>query len=181
MSPAISSFIVLVRRYPHSAICALITLILGSASWFLWVQDAELETVHRDRSKEGEAMLQVRVGGSTQRQELDAVREATRRIADNLVIETDLAENAWYFYRIEEQTKVRLSELHPISAPTTDASSLFKRIPYTIRVSGTYEQTAAFLLALETGERLVNITSFTFSRAANGMALDLNIEVLGKK
>lgn len=176
-----ANFASLVRRYPHSAFCALLILLLGGASWYLWGQDAELETIYRDRSKEGEAMLTVRVGGLTQRQELDAVREATRRIEDNLVIESNLAENAWYFYRIEEQTKVRLSELHPISSPTTDASSLFKRIPYTLRVTGTYAQTAAFLLALESGERLVNITSFNFARAASGMALDLNIEVLGKK
>ena len=181
MNPGISSFLALVRRYPQSAICALLTLLFGGASGFLWLQDKELELVHRDRSNEGEAMLTVRVGGSTQRQELDAVREATRRIAANLVIETNLAENAWYFYRIEEQTKVRLSELHPISSPTTDSSPLYKRIPYTLRVTGSYEQTAAFLLALESGERLVSIIGFNYARSANGLALNLNIEVLGKK
>lgn len=181
MNAAFANLVALARRYPQSAVCALITVVLGIASWFLWQQDQELSTVYLDRSKEGEAMLQVRVGGLTQRQELEAVREATRRIEDNLVIESNLAENAWYFYRIEEQTKARLTELHPINAPTTDASPNFKSIPYTIRVAGTYEQTAAFLLALETGERLVNIKSFNFARAANGMALDLSIEVLGKK
>lgn len=181
MNPDISSFVALVRRYPHSATCALLTLLLGGVSWYLWGEDKELERAHHDLAKAGEAMLTLRVGGSTQRQELDAVREATRRIEDNLVIETNLAENAWYFYRIEEQTKVRLSELHPISSPTTDSSPLYKRIPYTLRVTGSYEQTAAFLLALESGERLVSIIGFNYARSANGLALNLNIEVLGKK
>lgn len=181
MSAQLSSFVALLRRYPLSASCVILTLVLGVTAWFLHGQIGDLEVVHRERTKEGEAMLALLVGGSTQRQELAAVREAARRIEDNLVIESNLAENAWYFYRIEEQSKVRLSELHPLNSPTSDNSPFFKRIPYTLRVTGDYEKTAAFLLALESGPRLINIINFNFSRGASGLTLDMSIELLGKK
>ena len=130
-------------------------------------------------------MLTLLVGGSTQRQELAAVREAARRIEENLVIESNLPENAFYFYKFEEQSKAHLAELHPVSSPATDSSELFRRVPYTLRVTGTYEQVLNFLSAIESGPRLANITAFAFSRreatGSGGVSLDLSLELLGKK
>jgi len=184
MSAPDSSFSVLVRRYPQSALCLVLTVLLGIGAWFLRGQIEELEVVQSERSREGEAMLALLVGGSTQRQELAAAHEVARRIEDNLVVEDNLAENLWYFYKLEEQTKARLPELHQLSSPPGDTSPLFKRIPYTLRVTGSFEQVAAFLLALETGPRLVRITGFSCSKTGAGgagLALDLAIELLGKK
>jgi hypothetical protein len=171
----------LFRRFPFSAACVVVTLLSALAAWYLSGENENLEIVRRDRAKEGEATLSLLVGGSTQRQELDFVRGIARRIEDNLVIESNLAENAFYFYKFEEQTRVRLPELHPLNSPGTDPSPLFRRVPYTLRVSGTYEQVAAFLFALETGPRLANITSFNFGRRPEGISLDLSVELLGKK
>ena len=171
----------LFRRYPIPAVCMIVTLLSALAAWYYTGQNEDLEIVRRDRTKEGEAMLSDLVGGSTLRQELELVRATARRIEDNLVIESNLAENAFYFYKFEEQTKVRLPELHPFSSPNTDSSLLYRRVPYTMRVSGTYEQVTAFLFAIETGPRLANITGFNFSRRADGISLDLSLELLGKK
>ena len=184
MTARLEPLLALLRRYPFSAACLCLTLLFGGAAWYFSDHNDELETVRAARAKEGEAMLALLVGGSTQRQELAAVRAAARRIEENLVIETNLAENAFYFYKFEEQTKVRLPELHPLTSPTTDASQLYRRVPYTLRVAGTYEQVAAFLFALETGPRLANITAFGFSRREAGgtaITLDLSLELLGKK
>jgi hypothetical protein len=75
----------------------------------------------------------------------------TRRIEDNLVVEDNLAENLWYFYKIEEQTKAHMLELRPLNTIISDSKALYRRIPFSLRVTGTYEQTAAFLYAIETG------------------------------
>ncbi len=174
----------LVRRYPQSAICLLLTIVLSGTAGILQGQIGELDVIQRERAREGEAMLELLVGGSTQRQELAAVHEVSRRIDDNLVVEDNLAENLWYFYKLEEQTRARLPELHQLSSPAGDKSTLYKRIPCTLRATGSFEQVAAFLLALETGPRLVNITAFSCARTGtggSGLALDLSIELLGKK
>lgn len=184
MKPRIEQFVALVRRYPYCAVCSLVIFALSGVAWYLSGQNEELEVVRQDRTKEGEAMFGLLVGGSTQREELAAVRDAARRIEENLVIESNLAENAFYFYKFEEQTKARLPELHPLSSPATDASPLYRRVPYTLRVAGTYEQVSAFLFAIESGPRLANITAFGFSRreaGGTGIVLDLSLELLGKK
>ncbi len=172
------------RRWPICIVCVVVTIASAVGWWLLRDRITELHTVHAQRTKEGEAMLALLVGGSTQRAELEAVREATRRIEENLVVEANLAENLWYFYKLEEQTKARLPELHQLSSPTTDKSPLYRRVPYSLRIAGGYDQVAAFLLALETGPRLVKITNFNFARAeptGSAMALDLSVELLGKR
>lgn len=184
MNPWLAQFSALIRRQSCGAACTVLTLLLAGAAWFLIGQNEDLERVRVDRAREGEAMLALLVGGSTQRQELAAAREAARRIEDNLVVETNLAENAFYFYKFEEQTKARLPELHPLTSPASDTSVLYRRVPYTLRIAGTYEQVWSFLYAIETGPRLANITAFGFSRRdadGTGITLDLSLELLGKK
>src|SRR5205085_11142970 len=121
------------------------------------------------------------VTDSTQRQELAAVHEATKRIDDNLLIEGNLAENYRYFYKIEEQAKARLPELHQLNSPPTDTSPIFRRVPYTLHVAGTYEQVSTFLLAIEPGPRLANVTGFNFARGrGDAVTLELTVEMLGR-
>ena len=171
----------LLRRYPFAATCLFLIIGSGAGAYVLSGYIDTHEAARIERAKEGEAMLELLVSGSTQREELAAVREAARRIEDNLVIESNLAENHFYFYKFEEQSKARLPELHPLSSPLTDAASLYRRVPYSLRVSGTYEQVTAFLFAIETGPRLANITAFSFGRRAEGVSLELSLELLGKK
>ena len=65
----------LFRRFPFSAACVVVTLLSALAAWYLSGENENLEIVRRDRAKEGEATLSLLVGGSTQRQELDFVRD----------------------------------------------------------------------------------------------------------
>jgi Tfp pilus assembly protein PilO len=174
----------LLRRWPVCVACLVITVACAGGAWWVRGEMAALQVTHAERTREGESMLALLVSGSTQRAELDAVREATRRIDENLVVEANLAENLWYFYKLEEQTKARLPELHQLNSPSTDKSPLYRRVPYTLRITGTYLQVASFLLALETGPRLVKISSFNYARAdsaGSSMTLDLGLELLGKK
>ena len=174
----------LVRRWPWCVGCLVVCVASAAGAWFVRSEITALHATHAERTREGEAMLATLVSGSTQRAELEAVRDATRRIDENLVVETNLAENLWYFYKLEEQTKARLPELHQLNSPSTDKSPLYRRVPYTLRITGTYWQVASFLLALETGPRLVKITHFSYARAdasGSAMTLDLGLELLGKK
>ncbi len=184
MSASVGDILDFVRRWPYCVACGALTVVLGAGSWYLHAESTRLEIVLRDRGKEGEAMLSQLIGGSTLRQELAEAKAVGKRIDENLVVEANLAENSGYFYQIEEQTKAHLPDFHQVSSPNTDKSTLFRRVPYGLRVTGTYEQVVSFLLALETGPRLVKITTFTLARldpAGRTVSLDLNIELLGKK
>lgn len=180
MSESAQNFFTLIRRYPFATACILVTLLCGGGITYLRGEVKRQEAAHQTTAADGERMLSLLVGGSTQRQELAHLIEATHRIDENLITETNLAENNWYFYKFEEQTKVRLTELHQLNSPITDKSPLFRRVPYTLRLAGSFEQINAFLSAVESGPRLVKVTSFSFTRGASIVA-DISLEVLGKK
>jgi Tfp pilus assembly protein PilO len=177
-------WIATLRRHPLSALCAVICLICGAICFYVYGNMKWLDLEHKQISQDGDLAVASMISGPSVRQELSASREVTRRIEDNLVIEDNLAENLWYFYKIEQATKVHMAELRPLNSLITDTRAYYRRVPFSIRVAGTYEQTAAFLYAIETGPRLSNVTSMSFRRTEPGstsVLLDLNVELLGKK
>lgn len=184
MSGMLAKLLDFVRRWPYSVACGLLTVIFAAGAIYLHLEVNTLEASLRSKTEEGESMLAKLVGSSTLRQELTDIRLVTRRIEENLVVETNLAENLWYFYKLEDQTKAQLPELHQVSSPAADKSPHFRRVPYGLRVIGTYEHVLAFLLALETGPRLAKVTTFSISRtdpSGASVSLDLNVELLGKR
>jgi hypothetical protein len=202
VNPQVEQLLALMRRYPWCVACTVVTLLCGGATWYLLTDVDDLLADQYPRAeKDYKEMLDLTKGGLTQRQELETVTAATRRIYENLVLD-ELADNYQYFYKFEDQAKAHLVELHQLNSPSTDTSPLFRRVPYALRVTGTYEQVASFLLALETGPRLAKITTFTISRStaagkdagsrggggapadgsgATAVVLDLALELLGKK
>lgn len=177
-------WIATVRRHPLSALCAVVCIICAAISFYISGNMKWLELEHKQATQDGELAVASMISGPSVRQELSASREVTRRIEDNLVIEDNLAENLWYFYKMEQQTKVHIAELLPVNSIVSDTRSLYRRVPFTIRVTGTYDQTAAFLHAIETGPRLSNVTYLSYRRsdlASANVILEMNVELLGKK
>ena len=172
----------LLRKYPTATICAVLTLIFAGAAFYLNGLVDDLENERSMREHEGEQSLSKLVSGPPLRQELANVREATLRLESNLVIEENLAENLWYFYKIEDQTHVRLKELRQVNGGM-QFNTKFRKVPYELDVVGSYSELAHFLRAIETGSRLARITSFNLTRKeGTGMLIDceLSVELLGK-
>jgi len=179
-------WIAVARRHPLSALCAGVCAVCFLCCWYIYSNMKWLELEHKQITQDGDLAMASMISGPSVRQERLAALECTRRIEENLVIEENLAENLWYFYKIEQQTKVRILELRPENAIVSNSKSLYIRIPFSIRATGTYEQTGAFLYALETGPRLTYIPTLMYRRAeletANPMViLEMNVQMLGKK
>jgi len=182
--PGLDQFVPLLRRHTFCAICTGVSLGLAVAIGLLSQWLARLDIEYRERAQAGEAMLSTLVMGPEMRRELAYVREAVHRTEENLVVESNLAENVWYFYKIEEQTKARLSDLRQLSSTLVDSHSPYRLIPYRLRLTGTYEQVAGFLGSLESGPRLAVINAFSFRRREAGgpaVVLELDVELLGKR
>jgi Tfp pilus assembly protein PilO len=177
-------WIATVRRHPLSAVCAIICIVCMAICWYILGNMRWLELEHKQVMQDSDLDLASMISGPSVRQELAASREITRRIEDNLVVEDNLAENLWYFYKIEQQTKAHLAELRPLNSIISDSRSAFKRVPFSVRVTGTYDQVSSFLYAIETGPRLANITEMSIRRndsLGSILMLDFNVELLGKK
>jgi Tfp pilus assembly protein PilO len=156
-------------------------VVLGGADWFLWRRWQNLAVESERTRQEGEKML-LSLSSHPRIQTQSA--EATKALAyidTNLGTEADLAGNLDYFYQIEKNTRVRLTNLSQLSSqPPTDAGA-FLAIPFSLRLTGSYPQILGYLHALETGPRLVRVKGYRFTQAGlEALTADLTVEMLGR-
>jgi Tfp pilus assembly protein PilO len=174
----------LLRRNIFSTVCSGLSLVLAVAIWWLWQDVHILEIENRERAQQFAAMLSTMKTGPLVRQELARAQDIVQRIEGNLVIERNLAENLWYFYKIHPDSKEILTTLRPLNSEASADGSDYKLVPFSLQLNGTYEQVASYLLQLETGPRLAMIKSFKFERqqkSSSGLILYLEVKLLGKK
>lgn len=173
------------RRWPYCVACTIVALIFGGASiYWMYAQDPDLRKSLERRTEETSLNFRKKNGRAYLEQQLAELKEKTKLIEAHLVEAEDLASNTGYFYRIEELTKAQLLEFHQTDSPALEKAGGYRRVPYVLRVLGSFEQVSAFLHGLETGERFGRVVSFNLARAdpaAQTISLDLNVELLGKK
>jgi hypothetical protein len=177
-------WIAVVRRHPISALCAIVCILCGMACWYIAGNMKWLEIEHKQIAQDSDLAQSSLISGPSVKQERLAALVITRQIEDNLVVEDNLAENLQYFYKIEDRTKAHVVELRPLNSIISDSKSLYKRVPFSIRVTGTYEQAIGFLYGIETGPRLASITSLSVRRQEPGaqvVILDMDLDLLARK
>lgn len=172
------------RRHPLSVLCAVICLLCAIGCWYIHGNMVWLELEHKQVAQDADLAQSSLLSGPSVKTERLAALVVTRQIEDNLVVEDNLAENLQYFYKIEDRTKAHVTELRPLNSVVSGSKALYKRVPFTIRVSGTYEQVVGFLYAIETGPRLAAISSINLRRrdpTSVSVILDMNLELLGRR
>ncbi len=175
---------ILVSRNLFSAVCCFLSLFLAAAIWALQMDVHSLEIVNREGSQEFAAMLATLTTGPVVRQELARAQDIVQRIEGNLVVEKNLAENLWYFYKIDPESKDILTSLRPLNPEPAPEDFEYKLVPFSLQLTGTYEQVATYLLHVETGPRLALIKSFSFRRQTQGsdsLTLNLEVRLLGRR
>jgi Tfp pilus assembly protein PilO len=174
----------LALRYPFGAVGLILSLLLIGVSVWLQFDSRALETRQQNRAHEGDNMLKFIARGSQLRAELTTVRAATQRITESLVVEKNIPENFWYFYKIEQDTQVKLTELQQRPTPLQEAGTpaTYKRVPYSLKLTGTFRAVIAYLQRLESGSRFGRIYSFQLQRqdpTTSNVVLQLDLELLG--
>ena len=174
----------LALRYPFCAICLILSVLFVGASWWIRLDLNDLEAQQQKSAREGDIMLKAIARGSQLRTELTAARAATQRITENLVVEKNIPQNFWYFYKLEQDTRVKLLELlqRPPSLQDFDAPTTYKRVPYSLRLTGSFRSAVAYLQRLETGSHFGRINSFLLQRQdpkSSDVSLQLNLDLLG--
>ncbi|MDD2763842.1 MAG: hypothetical protein PHE83_07725 [Opitutaceae bacterium] len=174
----------LAPRYPFCTACLILSLLLAGAGQWLRLDLRDLETRQHARAGEGDRMFKIIARGSQLRAELATVRAASQRITENLAVEKNIPENFWYFYKIEQDTQVKLTELQQRPAPLldTDAPATYKRVPFSLRLTGPFRTVIAYLQRVESGPRFGRINGFQLQRqdpTTDKVVLQLDLELLG--
>lgn len=178
-----SSLLARARRHRFGAACAAVSVILAIASAALLKYHHSLSGIHRKKQAEGEAVVATLRSAPQLRDELAFARETNSRIESNLASESNLEGNVEYFYRMEEQTKAHLDEVRALSQMASGDPN-YRRLPFSLRASGSYGQLAGLIHAIETGPRLVNVTQFGMRRrgaTSSLVTLEISLDLLGKK
>ncbi len=183
MSALFAQFIAFIRFRPVVSACIVLTLGLGVANYFIRQQRRAAMVQHEEVRKKGEQMLRAITNRARIDTDLAALQAANGHIQRHLLDEQSMEVNLGYFYRLEKPARVRLVRLNQLSAPPPVTGSIFKVVPFSLQVAGTYRNVMNFLRSLETGPRVLRIRHSSFERNAtdsNDLVLDLTVEILAK-
>jgi len=180
MSFRFRQLLALAKEHLFVTVCLIIFLVAGNVSLFLNQKNSEMEIVQSRLRKEGDSANRIVASAAILRSDGQLIENALKEIDASLVTEDNLADNLGYFYLIEEQTQAHIGELHQNPSLASEAEGKYKTVPVSLTVKGTYAQAFDFLHKVETGARLIKITSFTIHRSqptgdAVTLALDLNM------
>jgi Tfp pilus assembly protein PilO len=175
----------LAQRYPFCATCIVLSVLLAAAGVWLQIDLNDLTALQQQRARDGDQMLISLARGSQLRSEQAVASAAAKRINENLVVEKNVPENFWYFYKIEQDTQTKLTELQqrPALIPDTGAPTTYKRVPYSVRLTGSFRSAISFLQRLETGPRFGRVDAFAIQRqdpTTSNVALQLDLQLLGQ-
>ncbi|HVU18742.1 MAG TPA: hypothetical protein VHD32_17695 [Candidatus Didemnitutus sp.] len=172
-----------VREYAFVTICLVVFLAAGSSAFIVWRGLAQLESEYEVVRTEDEGQQKLISGAASLKADRETIAAAAQEMTSNLLIEENLADNLGYFYKIEDQSRARISDLHQLASPVGAANSTSKSVPFTVNITGSFSQVFSFLYQLEHGPRLMRITAFTFDRKAqtsDSVVLELNLDMLAR-
>lgn len=159
----------LAKKYPFSAICGGLSLLLAAAFFYRQSALPEAESMLAQKTTESRRLKSNITNSAQLKEHLAALESANAKVAQRLVRAGDLAGNQQYFYKIEAETGVKLTDLRPGGNPASAAAkgpvakTLYTSVPYSCAVQGTYTQLLDFLSKLEAGEHFQRILSANVS------------------
>lgn len=165
--------VALIKKNPIATACLVVSLGVVAALYFRSPLSGEAETDLDQKSKEGRRMATNIKFAAQLDEQLAVVTEANATIDRRLVRATELANNLQYFYRLENDTGIKLVDLRQVGVagdnrgqPKNAPKTAFVPVNYAVAVQGTFAQLIAFLQRLEHGEHFSRIQTATFMPAA---------------
>jgi hypothetical protein len=187
----------LIKKYPFSAGCASLCFSLTFAFFYRQSEVPELDSIFDAKTNESRRLRGNIINSAQLTEHLETLVLANAAVDKRLMRAADLATNQQYFYKIESESGVKITDLRPgSSSPQTTGQSVnvkgsYAAVPYTCAVQGTYSQLLNFLRKLENGEHFQRIVSTNASIAGGGgdevdnlvdpvITLVISIEFLGR-
>lgn len=178
MSYRLRQLLALAKEHLFVTVCLIIILAAANVSIYFSRENSELELIQTRLRSEGDATNRTINAATILRSDAALIESALKEIDASLVTEDNLAENQGYFYIIEDQTQTRIGELRQNTAPAGEVDGKYKTVPVSVIVKGSYAQVFNFLYKIETGSRLIKISSFTLHRSQlTGDMVTLSLEL----
>jgi Tfp pilus assembly protein PilO len=186
------------KKHPFTAICGGLSLLLLGGYFFRQGNIPEAEALLAQRTSESRRLKANITNSASLKDHVAALEDANAKVQQRLARAGDLAKNQQYFYKIEADTGVKLTDLRPGGSAASGAvkaaagvKKYYSAVPYSCTVQGTYSQLLAFLRKLEQGEHFPRVLNATVSMSGSAggddaadadpiLSLSLGIEFLGQ-
>ena len=179
-----TDLIILLKKHPIGVTCGIISLAGGV---FLYFSSDTVDTTKQqldEITQQSEAMVSNVRNSAGLAQQAEAIQQATKQLESRLVKANQLATNLQYFYRLESDTGVKLTDVrqNQVGRP---GSSLFIGIPYAVTFQGNFKQVMEFLQRVESGKHFAKYSSISLSKtvgtenAGGLLSVSMSIELLG--
>lgn len=179
-----NELVALLKKHPIGVTCGIISLVAGAV---LFIRADTIDSTKSkldEVTKQSEAMVSNVRNSAGLPQQVEAIEQATKQLESRLVKASQLATNLQYFYRLESDTGVKLTDVRQNQVGRA-SGGLFIGIPYAVTFQGTFKQMLEFLQRIESGKHFSKYSSISFNKTANTetagglLSVSLNIELLG--
>jgi len=179
-----TDLITLLKKHPIGVACGLIALVCGVV---LYLRADAIDATKQqldEITKQSEVMVSNVRNSAGLALQVETIRQATKQLESRLVKANQLATNLQYFYRLESDTGVKLTDVRQNQTGRA-GGGLFVGIPYVVTLQGTFKQVLEFLQRVESGKHLSKYSSISFNKAAGTdansglLSVSMNIELLG--
>ena len=183
----ISTIIARFRQFPTLFICGISSIVIILAIFVrgsgLTDARTELQQVEREGSRIDENIK----NALDLERHLTDLRDLTEEVSARLVNPAELARNLQYFYRLESESGVSITDLTQSGTPSPPKEGdLPEYVPvrYDIAVEGYYPNLLEFIHRVESGRHFARFTQLEIVRAqrtdSSAVRLAINLELLGR-
>ena len=180
----ITDLTAIVKKHPIGVSCGLVSLLCGV--WLYLRSDAidERKDAADQKAKESQVILENVRNSDHLAQHTEAIQQAAKQLESRLVKAGQLATNLQYFYRLESDTGVKLTDVRQ-NQNGRGTGGAYIGVPYTVTIQGNFKQVLAFIERIESGRHFSKFDTIAFNKAAGGdettdlLSVHMSIELLG--
>lgn len=169
----------LIKKNPIFVTCAILSVGLAVAIYLRSDAVAQANT-QLDEKTTLEQRYSHNIANSAQLPEqLGAMSAATKGIDARMIGASDIGINQQYFYQLESDSGVKLTELRQGRAGKPTGA--YEPIPFTVSLKGDFPSVMKFLRRLEDGTHYCRVITASCTGGRTGpVALTINLELLGR-
>ena len=170
------------RKNPIGVICGIVTLLSGAFLYYRSDVIDETKSQLDDLSMQAQTMLANVRNSAGLLQQTELIKQSAKQLETRLIKATQLATNLQYFYRLESDTGIKLTDIRQNQVGRA-GTGLYVGIPYMVTFQGNFSQVLGFLQRIESGKHFSKFNSVSFNKTAGATAgmlnVSMNIELLG--
>ena len=182
-----ADIITVLKKHPISTACGVICILCGAALYVRGDKVADNKKAFEEKSTEAQKIATNVRNAANLPQQVAAMQDAAKQLDSRLVRASQLAINQQYFYRLENETGVKLLEVRPgtlSQVRSGAAKGAYSPVPFTVNIEGNFKQVFDFIQRLEKGRHFCRFVNISFNKssgqeATERLSVNMTLELLG--